>query len=109
MSIRITCIKKSNGYHEDPHHAISELGWTNEQTNETGRSTRLEMYDWIKNQNGVASVADARGNNARVGGREHANGIPHCQIFVAGRSSEAITDHVPSANRREAVDGGFLW
>ncbi|QMV19997.1 hypothetical protein GOB94_15900 [Granulicella sp. 5B5] len=45
MSIRITCIKKSNGYHEDRHHAISELGWTNEQTNETGRSTRLEMYD----------------------------------------------------------------
>jgi hypothetical protein len=35
--------------------------------------------------------------------------IPHCQIFVAGRSSEAITDHVPPANRREAVDGGFLW
>lgn len=61
MSIRITCIKKSNGDHQDPHHAISELGWTNEQTNETGRSTRLEMYDWIKNQNGVASVADARG------------------------------------------------
>jgi transcription elongation factor Elf1 len=38
-----------------------------------------------------------------------AKDIPHCQIFVAGRSSEAITDHVPSANRREAVDGGFLW
>ena len=84
MSIRITCIKKSNGYHEDPHHAISELGWTNEQTNETGRSTRLEMYDWIKNQNGVASVADARGNKARVGAREHANGTKYVQTYADG-------------------------
>jgi hypothetical protein len=82
MSIRITCIKKSNGYHEDPHHAISELGWTSEQTNETGRSTRLEMYDWIKNQNGVAFVADARGNKARVGGREHANGTKYVQTYA---------------------------
>jgi hypothetical protein len=82
MSIRITCIKKSNGYHQDRHHAISELGWANEQTNETGRSTRLEMYDWIKNQNGVASVADARGNKARVGGREHANGTKYVQTYA---------------------------
>jgi hypothetical protein len=38
-----------------------------------------------------------------------AKDIPHCQIFVSGRSSEAITNHVPSTNRIEAVDGGFLW
>jgi hypothetical protein len=82
MSIRITCIKKSNGYHEDRHHAISELGWTNEQTDEAGRSTRLEMYDWIKNQKGVASVADARGNKARVGDREHANGTKYVQTYA---------------------------
>jgi hypothetical protein len=44
MSIRITCIKKSGGYHADPHHAISELGWINEQTRETGTSTRLVVY-----------------------------------------------------------------
>ena len=67
MSIRITCIKKSNGFHEYPHHAISQFGWINEQTNETNRSTRLEMYEWIKNDSGVASVVDARGNKARVG------------------------------------------
>ncbi len=35
--------------------------------------------------------------------------IPHCQVFVAGRSSDAITQYVPEANRREAHDGGFLW
>jgi len=40
------------------------------------------MYDWIKNQNGVAFVADARGNKARVGGREHANGTKYVQTYA---------------------------
>lgn len=49
MSIRITCINKSGGYHEDPHHAISHLGWIADGTGNTGKSTRLEIYEWIKN------------------------------------------------------------
>jgi hypothetical protein len=40
------------------------------------------MYDWIKTQNGVASVADARGNKARVGAREHANGTKYVQTYA---------------------------
>jgi Protein of unknown function (DUF3892) len=82
MSIRITCIKKSGGYHADPHYAISELGWINEQTRETGTSARLVVYDWIKNQNGVAYVRDSRGNQARVGVREHANGVKFVQTYA---------------------------
>jgi hypothetical protein len=35
--------------------------------------------------------------------------IPHIQVFVAGRTSAAITEHVPEKNRREALDEGFLW
>ena len=48
MSIRITCIKKSGGYHDDPHEAISTLGWVDEQTGQSARSTREQMYDWVK-------------------------------------------------------------
>jgi len=59
----------------------SSAGQTNKLTRRA-RSTRLEMYDWIKNQNGVASVADARGNKARVGGREHANGTKYVQTYA---------------------------
>jgi len=47
MSVRITCISKAGGDHENSHVAISELGWINEGTGETGKSTRLEIYDWI--------------------------------------------------------------
>jgi uncharacterized Zn finger protein (UPF0148 family) len=35
--------------------------------------------------------------------------LPHFQVFVAGLSSMAITEHVPSENRREALNAAFLW
>jgi len=64
MSVRITCIKKSNGYHENPHTAIESLGWINESTNATGISDRLTIYNWIKDEGGVAYVTDYLGNKA---------------------------------------------
>jgi hypothetical protein len=77
MAVKITCINKSGGNHADPHHAISHLGWKNETTVETGKSTRLEVYEWIKDKGGVAYVIDSRGNKARVGTREHSNGTKY--------------------------------
>lgn len=35
--------------------------------------------------------------------------LPHFQVFVAGLSSKAITDHIPEAHRREVVGNAFLW
>ena len=82
MAIRITCINKSGGYHQDPHHAISNLGWINEQTGERGKNTRLEIYYWIKDKNGVANVTDRYGNQALVGTREHSNGTKYLQTYA---------------------------
>jgi hypothetical protein len=82
MSIQITCIKKSGGFHADPHHAIESLGWLNEQTGATGISGRIEIYDWLKNRGGVACVRDARGNVANVGPREHSNGVKFVQTYA---------------------------
>jgi hypothetical protein len=82
MSVRITCINKANGYHADPHHAIERLGWTNEADGKSGSNTRLEIYDWLKNQNGTAYVKDSAGNVAYVGTREHANGTRYVQTFA---------------------------
>lgn len=56
MAIRITCIKKSNGDHENPCEAITSLGWINEKTGNSSSSTRQEMYNWIKNDGGYAYV-----------------------------------------------------
>lgn len=64
MSVRIRCINKDNGDHYDPHEAITYLGWINESTNQTGKSTRLEMVDFIEKQSGQAYVKDVYGKIA---------------------------------------------
>jgi hypothetical protein len=48
MAFRITCVNKAGGQHENPYVAISDLGWENDQTRATGRSTREQMYDFVK-------------------------------------------------------------
>lgn len=90
MTVRITCINKSGGYHADPHHAIENLGWINEQTGATGVSTRLEMYDFIKNKGGAAYVRDVRGRTAYVGARENANGTRYVQTYADGVWSDNL-------------------
>lgn len=63
MSRRITCINKANGQHENAYTAIEQLGWAIEGTNQTGKSTRVEMYDFIL-KGGSAYVKDWLGNTA---------------------------------------------
>jgi hypothetical protein len=82
MAIRITCINKSGGYHADPHHAIENLGWINEDSGKTGKNTRLEIYDWIAKEQGIAYVRDGRNNKAQVGTRENANGTRYLQTYA---------------------------
>jgi hypothetical protein len=84
VSVRITCINKAGGDHADPHHAIEALGWVNEQSGETGKSTRIEVYEWLKNKQGTAYVRDSRGNIAQVGIREHRNGTRYLQTYADG-------------------------
>ena len=63
MAIRITCINKANGQHENAYVAISHLGWENDTTGNQGRSTREEIYEWIKDKGGNAYV---QAGNARA-------------------------------------------
>ncbi|HED05340.1 MAG TPA: DUF3892 domain-containing protein [Ignavibacteria bacterium] len=58
MAVKITCISKDSGNHENPYTAISNLGWVNESTGKKGNSTRLEMYDFVENKGGDAYVKD---------------------------------------------------
>lgn len=62
MSVRIHCINKDNGDHDDPHEAITNFGWINEQTGERGRSTRQQMVDFIDSDKGSAYVKDDYNN-----------------------------------------------
>ena len=63
MSILITCINKDSGNHENPHTAISNLGWIEDGSGKVGNTSRDQMHDWIKG-GGQAYVKDARGDVA---------------------------------------------
>jgi hypothetical protein len=89
MAVRITCINKEHGNHEDPHVAISTLGWLNETTKETGKTTRVEMYNWVK-QGGQAYVRDAYGNIVYLIAKVSAWGNPFVQTAADGR----VTDNL---------------
>jgi hypothetical protein len=56
MTVRISCINKANGLHENPYVAISHLNWVQDETGKTGRSTREEMYTFVEDQKGTAYV-----------------------------------------------------
>jgi hypothetical protein len=86
MAVRITCINKASGQHYDPHTAISNLGWINDSTGETGKSTRLQVYDWLKqNSSNKAYVLDHFGNKAFLYPRESSHGTKFVQT-VADRT-----------------------
>lgn len=84
MSVRITCVSKPGGNNLDPHEAISTLGWINEETHATGISTRLEIYDFIKNKGGQAYVTDLQGRRAYVGALENAFGTKYVRTYADG-------------------------
>lgn len=77
MAIKITCINKDNGNHENPNVAITHLGWVNEFNGASGKNTRLEVYNWIKNDKGEAYVKDVHGNKAKLITAETSNGTEY--------------------------------
>jgi hypothetical protein len=76
MAITITCINKDNGHHENPNLAITHLGWVNND-GKLVKNTRLEMYNWIKNENGEAYVTDSNNNKVKVITAETSNGTKY--------------------------------
>jgi hypothetical protein len=64
MAVKITCVNKDNGNHYDPHEAITFLGWTNEKTRASGRSSLADIVNFLERQGGQAYVKDRFGNIA---------------------------------------------
>lgn len=56
MSIRIICINKAGGKHDDPHEAITRLYWVDEEpTGKQAFISREDLHDWL-NAGGKAFV-----------------------------------------------------
>ena len=89
MAVRITCIRKSGGYHENPYVAISQLGWVNDASGQTGESTREAMYDFVENQRGEAYVQSGY-SRARVFGAISARGTR----YVKTEPNNTVADNL---------------
>lgn len=76
MAIKITCINKNNGNHENPNLAITHLGWIEDGTGKVGKSNRLTIYNWIKNENGYAYV-EKNGRKVKVITAETSSGTKY--------------------------------
>jgi hypothetical protein len=90
MSVRITCIKKDSGNYENPHTAISTLGWREDGTGQTGRSTRLEMYKFVVEDKGYAYVQDTYGNQAKVIGAVTPRGTKYVKTVADETKSDNL-------------------
>jgi len=77
--VRITCIKKDGGNHQNPHEGITDYGWVN-SSGKTGTSTRTAMVKWVESGN-KAYVQDSQGNKAYCGVRTSSAGNKFLQTY----------------------------
>ena len=87
MAVRITCIKRDDGFHENHYTAITDLGWANEASGAKGLSTRLQIYEFIVS-GGEAYVASAQGGKIKVTIGETAKGTK----YVKTHPDESVDD-----------------
>lgn len=87
--IQVTCVNKSGGYHENPHTAISYLGWVNDQTGARGITSRLDMYEFVRQGNKVY-VSDGRGNIAYLTTAVTALGTKYVKTLPDGTRSDNL-------------------
>jgi len=89
MALQITCIKKSGGYHENPHEAISTFGWKDDQTGETGQWDREKMWKWVTD-GGYAYEKDAYGNKVTVRAKTNTKGTHYLQTESDGKPTDNL-------------------
>src|SRR5678815_4949188 len=90
MAVRITCIKKDNGNHENPFVAITSLSWIEDGTNQTGTSSRDQMYEFVVNKKGSAYVQDYLGNRSNLRGAVTEKGTQYVKTY----SDNVISDNL---------------
>jgi len=89
MAVRITCIKKDNGYHFDPHEAITLFGWLNEATDVYDSSTLPQMIAFVEAGN-KAYVKDRYGHIAYLEVMRSYAGNKYLRTVPDGRMSDNL-------------------
>jgi hypothetical protein len=82
--VKIINIRKQPGTYENQHLAIVLFRWVNEQTQVTGQTDPLGMYDWMVNKKGQAYIRSDQGNTIYVFARTSSTGQPYLQAAKDG-------------------------
>jgi hypothetical protein len=90
MAIRITCIIKDHGNHDNPHKAVEAYGWVNEEAGTSGRSLRVEAALWVKS-GGKAYVIDSKDNKVYCEYRNR-EGTEFLQTVADGRETNNLLE-----------------
>ncbi len=87
--VRITCINKDGGNHQNPYLGITNFGWINPQTNASGNSTRQEMVDFLNKNPKSAYVQDSNGHLVYCEVRDR-YGNPYVATVADGRETNNL-------------------
>ena len=90
MAVKIICIRKDGGNHQNPHKKITDFGWVNEQTRAAGQSTRAQMVYFLERQNGKAYLKDRFGNVANVGVWISTHDNKYLRTYTDGKWSDNL-------------------
>ena len=90
MAVRITCINKDRGNHQNPHEGITHFGWLNEQNRTSGKSTLADMVAFLETQGGVAYVKDNNGNIANIGVVTTTRGTKYLRTHADGKWTDNL-------------------
>jgi hypothetical protein len=89
--VRIICINKDGGNHNNPHEGITHYGWHSYITGNSDKLERADMVTWIEKGN-KAYVQDNLGNKAYCTVRES----PAGNKFLQTVSDSKYTDNLLS-------------
>jgi hypothetical protein len=87
MAIQIVCANKPSGNLQDPHEAISDYGWVEDNTGLSGIWTRQIMVNWVRG-GGVAYVG-------------HPTVI--CEILISPRGTEYLRTKADGIWRNDLI------
>jgi hypothetical protein len=89
MAIRITCIKRDAGVHENPYMAISSFGYIDDRSGEKGMLTKEAMYNWVL-RGGQVYVKDPAGEPAYLVTAVNHEGKRYVKIKSGGAGEAAL-------------------
>lgn len=92
MEVKIKCVNKDGGNHDNPHEAITHYGWV-KSNGESGKSTRAVMVKYIDDGN-HAYVTDSYGHKAYCYVRTSSKGTKFLQTYSDGSYTNNLL-HLP--------------